>query len=120
MGKKHNILVIDDEENTRLLIAEELLEAGYKVDQAASTEEARKKIESNSYDLVTLDIEMPGMNGVEFAGFLRKEIPGLRIVLLTAYSHYRHDLSSWAADAYVVKSPDLTELKETIKKLLEM
>ena len=69
MGKKHNILVIDDEENTRLLIAEELLEAGYKVDQAASAEEARKKIESNSYDLVTLDIEMPGMNGVEFAGF---------------------------------------------------
>jgi len=50
---------------------------------------------------------------------LREKYPDKKIVLLTAYTHYKHDLSSWAADAYVVKSPDFSELKSQIKRLLE-
>ncbi len=118
--KKARILVIDDEQNLRLLISEELKDLGYEVETAANANEALEKFERTAFDLATIDVEMPGMNGIELAGVLRQKYPGLRIILLTAYSHYKYDLASWAADAYIVKSADLTELKDTIKKLLQM
>lgn len=117
---KGKILVVDDEENIRLLLSEELSDEGYEVDTAANADECFQKFNKQKFDLVVLDIEMPGKNGIEIAGQLRKDQPGLKIVLLTAYSHYRYDLASWAADAYVVKSADLTELKLKIEELLKL
>ncbi len=114
------ILVVDDEPNMRLLIREELEDMGYEVDEASNGEEAIEKFKSGDYDLVTLDIEMPGTNGLEVAGRLREIKKDVKIILLTAYSHYKSDLASWAADSYVVKSMDFTELKEEVRKLLEM
>ena len=115
---KKKILVVDDEPNMRELLREELEEEGYEVEAAENGEEALKKFSSGDYDLVILDIEMPGMNGLEVAGKIREMKKDARIILLTAYSHYRSDLSSWAADEYVVKSFNFEELKEKVKKLL--
>jgi len=117
---KTRILVVDDEENIRLLISEELKDLGYDVETASNADEALEKFEKDDFELATIDVEMPGKSGIELAGILRQKFPGLRIVLLTAYSHYKYDLASWAADAYVIKSADMTELKETIAKLLQM
>ncbi|QTA38665.1 response regulator [Thermosipho ferrireducens] len=117
---KKKILVVEDEDNMRLLITEELVDSGYDVDEAANGEEALKKFREKDYALVTVDIEMPGMNGLELAGKLREMKKDVKIIILTAYSHYRSDLASWAADAYVVKSSDLTELKDTIAKIINM
>ncbi|MGJ8455079.1 response regulator [Pseudothermotoga sp. U03pept] len=117
---KTRILVVDDEENIRLLISEELKDLGYDVETASNADEALEKFEKDNFELATIDVEMPGKSGIELAGTLRQKFPGLRIVLLTAYSHYKYDLASWAADAYVIKSADMTELKETIAKLLQM
>lgn len=115
------ILVVEDEPNMRLLIAEELMDAGYEVDEAENADEAVKKFGEKQYDLVTIDIEMPGsMNGLELAGKLREIRRETKLVLLTAYSHYKSDMASWAADAYIVKSADLTELKEVISRLINM
>ncbi|MCD6449442.1 MAG: response regulator [Thermotogaceae bacterium] len=116
MGKK--VLVADDEPNMRLLIREELEEMGLEVEEASNGEEALEKFQKGNFDLVTLDIEMPGMNGLEIAGKLREMKKDVKIILLTAYSHYKSDLASWAADSYVVKSMDFTELKEEVKRLL--
>ena len=115
---KKKILVVDDDPNMRELLREELEEEGYEVEAAENGEEALKKFSSGDYDLVILDIEMPGMNGLEVAGKIREMKKDARIILLTAYSHYRSDLSSWAADEYVVKSFNFDELKEKVKKLL--
>ncbi|ABQ47436.1 MULTISPECIES: response regulator [Thermotoga] len=112
------ILVVDDEPNIRELLKEELQEEGYEIDTAENGEEALKKFFSGNYDLVILDIEMPGISGLEVAGEIRKKKKDAKIILLTAYSHYRADLSSWAADEYVVKSFNFDELKEKVKKLL--
>ncbi|AEH51715.1 response regulator [Pseudothermotoga thermarum] len=120
MEKQAKILVVEDEENVRLLISEELQDMGHIVETASNAEEALKKLQEKSFDLVTIDIEMPGMNGIELAGTLRQKFPRIKIILLTAYSHYKYDLASWAADAYIVKSPDLEELKRTVTKLLSM
>lgn len=120
MGKAQKILVIEDEENMRMLISEELQDEGFDVEVASDAQEGLTLLTSKDYDLVTIDVEMPGMSGLEVAGLIRdKKIP-VKIILLTAYSHYKADLSSWAADAYVVKSSDFTELKQAIADLSKL
>ncbi len=115
---KKRILVVDDEEGLRLLYKEELEDEGYSVELAASGQEALDKIEKDSIDLVILDIKMPGMDGVEVLRKVKDRWKDLPVVLCTAYPHYKHEFGTWASDAYIVKSSDLTELKETVKEIL--
>jgi CheY-like chemotaxis protein len=112
------ILVVDDEENIRFLYKEELEDEGYKVTLAANAEEALKKINEQQPDLITLDIKMPGMDGIEFLRKLKDENRNIPVILCSAYGSYKQDFRVWASDAYVVKSADLRELKQTIKEIL--
>ncbi len=113
------ILVVDDEANIRRLYCEELTDAGYLVLGAAGWEEARRALESERFDLVTLDIRMgEGPNGIEALRLIKDLHPGLPVVLVTAYEEYQADFGSWAAEGYVVKSSDLTELKSRISREL--
>lgn len=112
------ILVVDDEENIRLLYREELAEEGYEVDTAASGEEALRLLAERPYDLVTVDIKMPGMDGLELLSRIRERWVELPVVLATAYGTYKQDFASWSSDAYVTKSSDLGELKREIRRLL--
>ena len=112
------ILVVDDEQSIRFLYREELEEDGYRVITAADGEEALRKVRKEKPDLITLDIRMPGMDGIEVLHRIRemdKEIP---VIMSTAYGEYRNDFNVWASDAYVIKTANLGELKETIKRLL--
>ena len=70
-------------------------------------------------DLVILDIRMPGMDGIEVLGRIAEEHRGLPVIINTAYAGYRESFLSWVADAYLLKSSDLSELKATIRSLLE-
>jgi DNA-binding response OmpR family regulator len=112
------ILVVDDEENIRFLYQEELEDEGYTVDVAAHGQEALEKVNTFRPDLVTLDIRMPGMDGVETLRKIREVQRNLPVILCSAYGEYKQDLTTWASDAYVIKTSDLTELKGTIKTLL--
>ena len=69
-------------------------------------------------DIVVLDICMPGMDGIEVLGRMLSADDHVPVVLNTAYGSYKDSFMSWAADAYVVKSADLTELKTTVRRLL--
>jgi DNA-binding NtrC family response regulator len=111
------VLVIDDEENIRRLYREELEEAGYRVRTASGWEEARAALEEDPPDLVTLDIRLgPGPDGIEVLRLIKEQRPDLPVILVTAYGEYRADFAAWASEAYVVKSSDLTELKEHIAR----
>ncbi len=112
------ILVVDDEDNIRLLYKEELQDDGYDVTCAKNAEEALKMIEINEPDLITLDIKMPGMNGIEFLQKLKATKKHIPVILCSAYGSYKQDFQVWASEAYVVKSADLRELKLTIKEIL--
>ena len=112
------ILLVDDEEGIQLLYQEEFQDAGYEVISAFTGEEALEKFKSESPDLVILDIQMPGMNGIEVLRQMKMISPQLPIILSTAYHEYKQDLSAWASDEYIVKSPDLQKLKEAIRKYL--
>jgi DNA-binding NtrC family response regulator len=113
------ILVVDDEANIRRLYSEELTDAGYRVACAASWDEARLALEREPFDLVTLDIRLgEGADGIEALRQIKELHPGLPVVLVTAYEEYQADFGSWAAEGYVVKSSDLTELKGRIAREL--
>jgi DNA-binding response OmpR family regulator len=113
------ILVVDDDEAIRTLLQEELEEEGYKVLIATNARDALKLVASEALDLVILDIRMPGMDGLEALPRILGIKEGLPVIMNTAYSQYQDSFMSWAADAYVVKSSDLTELKEKVKELIQ-
>lgn len=112
------ILVVDDEEAIRLLYKEELSEAGYAVELAADGAEALRLIQQSRPDLMTIDIRMPGMDGIELLARVREIYRDLPIIICTAYGDFRNDFGTWASDAFLTKSADLSELKEKIRELL--
>lgn len=115
---KKKLLIVEDEKNLCLLYREELAKAGYKVTAVSDADTALEKIKKQTFDLIITDIRMPGKNGIELITqimALRKDIP---IIINTAYQSYKHDFMTWAADAYVVKSASLEELKAKIKELI--
>ena len=112
------ILVVDDDEAIRTLLEEELVEEGYQVMSASNARDALKIVETETLDLVILDIRMPGMDGLEALPRILGLKEGLPVILNTAYTQYQESFMSWAADAYVVKSSDLTELKEKVRALV--
>jgi len=112
------ILVVDDDEAIRTLLQEELEDEGYKVLIATNARDALKMVAAEPLDLVILDIRMPGMDGLESLPRILGIKEGLPVIMNTAYTQYQDSFMSWAADAYVVKSSDLTELKEKVKELV--
>ncbi|MCP4624608.1 MAG: response regulator [bacterium] len=116
---KEKILIVDDEENIRFLYDQELQDEGYQTMVAADGKECLEKIKTEPPDLIILDIRMPKMDGLEAIGKIIELSKSIPIIINTAYSTYKDDFMSWAADAYVVKSYDLDNLKSTIKEVLE-
>ena len=112
------ILVVDDEENIRELYRDELAEEGYQVELADNGLQALSKFESFRPDLVTLDVMMPGMDGIEVLRRIRQMNPSVPVLLLTAFGEFKQDFNTWASDAYIVKSADVSELKQTVRQLL--
>lgn len=111
------VLIVDDEKSLRTLYQRELEREGYTVVCASTAREGLDLIESERPDVLVLDIRMPGMDGLETLARTLDQHPQLPVILNTAYSNYRDDFLSWGADAYLVKSADLTELVEKIRTL---
>lgn len=112
------ILVVDDEDSIQLLYREELEDEGYEVTSAMSGEEALKLFSENTPDLVVLDINMPGIDGIEVLRRMKQDKPGVPVILSSAYPEYKQDLASWASDDYIVKSFNMDELKASIRRHL--
>ncbi len=113
------ILLVDDEAGIQMLYREEFEDAGYEVISAITGEEGLEKFRSESPDLVVLDIQMPGMNGIETLRQMKMDNPNLPVILSSAYNEYKQDLGAWASDAYIVKSSNIDDLKAAVAKLLE-
>jgi DNA-binding response OmpR family regulator len=112
------VLVVDDEKNILKLYQAELEDEGYTVVTANSGKEAIEVFEKENPDIVTLDILMPDMDGIQVLRQMKEKKPQIPVIMLTAYD-YRDDFSVWVSDAYVVKSSDLSSLKTTIKQIFQ-
>jgi DNA-binding response OmpR family regulator len=112
------LLIVDDEKNLRMLYKTEFEVEGYSVDTAPDAQEALSMFERERYDLVILDIKMPGMDGVEALGKFLGRDNKIPVVINSAYDSYKDNFMSWTADSYVIKSADLTELKQKVKEAL--
>ena len=113
------ILVVEDELSLCLLYEEELSADGYEVTSVRDADSALEALRTNIFDLIITDIRMPGKDGIELISQImgaRKDIP---IIINTAYQSYKEDFMTWAADAYVVKSSSLDELKARIRELIK-
>jgi two-component system, response regulator, stage 0 sporulation protein F len=118
--KTVKLLIVDDEENIRILFKEELEDEGYEVEQASNGNEAIEKFKAGKFDLIILDIKMPGMDGIQVLSEIKNADKDQPVILCSAYGEFKQDFSSWASDGYVVKSADTSELKQTIKKILKL
>jgi DNA-binding response OmpR family regulator len=85
MVKKSRVLVVDDEKNIRLTIAQSLEKLDVEVDNAINGEEALQKIQQDDYRLVLLDLKLPGLDGIEVLRKLRGFNKDLKVLIITAH-----------------------------------
>ncbi|KHE92849.1 MAG: response regulator [Candidatus Scalindua rubra] len=115
-----NILLVEDNKNQCLLYEQELRHEGYDIVTANDGKEALEKIKGQQPDMIIMDICLPKMDGVEAMRHIlsKSKSRDIPIIINTGYSNYKDNFMTWAADAYIVKSSDLTELKNKIEELL--
>jgi len=112
------ILLVDDDESIQLLYREEFTEAGFNVESAFNGDEALAKFKEVDPDLVILDIQMPGLNGIEVLRQIKMMNAEIPVILSSAYHEYKQNLGAWASEEYVVKSSDLSDLKAAVQRLI--
>ncbi len=112
------ILLVDDDESIQLLYREEFKEAGYRVVSVYNGSEALEAFKEASPDLIVLDIQMPGLNGIEVLRQIKMVDSSIPVILNSAYQEFKQDLGAWASDEYVVKSSDIGELMAAVQKHL--
>ncbi len=113
------ILCVDDNPTILQLYKEEFSEDGYEVILAANAKEALMKYQSERPQLVVMDIRLPGMDGIELLNAILGKDRQASIVINTAFPQYRANFMTWGADAYLIKSSDLSELKQTVRAVLD-
>ena len=116
---QETILLVEDDHNQRALYEEELTDEGYVVITATDGRAALKTLKEQSPDLVVMDINMPVMDGLDALSQMMEHDSHIPVIINSAYASYKDSFSSWSADAYIVKSSDLTELKQTVRRLLQ-
>ena len=113
------ILCVDDDSDLLCLYQEELSEEGYRVILAKDGKEALSKFAKEKPQVVVLDIRMPGMDGIETLNALLAKNRQVQVILNTAYPQYKENFMTWGAEAYVIKSSDLSELKHKVQEAME-
>lgn len=113
------ILLVDDDESLCLLYRTEFEADGYEVEVVHNGYEALDMLEKENFDLVILDIRMPGMDGISSLEKIAVKKRDLAVLINSAYSNYKDNFLTWLAEDYIIKSADLDELKEKVKAILE-
>lgn len=113
------ILVVENDKNHLLLYEQELLLEGYNIITGKDGSEALKKVKEHHPDLVVMDIILPDMSGVGLIEKLLCEHGEIPIIVYTAFSGFKNNFITWLAEAYIIKSSDLSELKNKIKEFID-
>ena len=115
------ILVTDDEESMRYYLKRSLKRRGYRVEAAEDGEKALELEEARPFDVVVLDLKMPGMDGLEVLRRVRKLDPEVMVILMTAYGTIRSAVEAMRNGAfdYITKPFEIEELEILVERALE-
>lgn len=113
------ILIVDDEENTRIGLTKLLVQEGFEVESAADGNEALDYLGQKKVNLVISDINMPDMNGLVFLRELSRKFPSTNVIMITAYGGVESYLEAMNLGAYeyLHKPVRLDELRSVMKKI---
>lgn len=113
------VLVVDDEENLRIILNRALTKAGFVVEEADSGHQALELLQTGPFDLVISDIEMPLMDGVELLTNIKTRYPDLDVIIITGYaSKYTYvDIMNAGASDYMSKPFDTNSILARIKRI---
>ncbi|MBX9889050.1 MAG: sigma-54 dependent transcriptional regulator [Flavobacteriaceae bacterium] len=116
-----NILIIDDEEKLRGLLARIIKSEGFEVVEAADLKLGIKKLEQNDIDVVLCDVKLPDGNGVDFLQKIKTTSPLTEVILLTAYGNISDGVQAMKNGAfdYIVKGDDNDKIIPLLYKALE-
>ena len=119
MENKNHILIVDDDDRIRNLLKDYLSENNYIVSTAENAAQAKKKLEYLKFDIIILDVMMPGQNGYEFTKEVKKKIK-VPIILLTAKGEVESRIKGLelGADDYIGKPFEPKELLLRIKNII--
>jgi len=118
--RKFNVLVVDDEPLLRLVLRTSLSACGFAVEEASNGEQALEIIKQRAFDIVLLDINMPGMGGLEACRRIRTGAPHLAIVMLTVRNAEKDMVQALddGADDYITKPFRFGELVSRLRAVL--
>ena len=113
------VLVVDDHHLFRTGLGELLAEEGFEVDAVGSGEQALRRMPSFAPDVVLMDVDMPGLSGIETARLLRKEAPATAVLMLTVFPDDDLVLQAVRAGAsgYLVKDAELGQITAGIRSV---
>lgn len=114
------ILVVDDAAFMRMMIRDILSKEGYRIEEAVNGRDAVEKYDQVKPDLVTLDITMPEMNGIDTLKVIRGKSPNARVLMVSAMGQQQMIMEALEAGAmdFLVKPFQPTKVLETVKKCL--
>lgn len=110
--------LLEDDASLRMLYQKEFESMGHDVVAFEDGRSAFQSLDANGPDLIIMDVRMPKGDGLEFLSRLLSEHFSVPLIIHSGYEHYRTHFMCWAADVFVMKSSDLSELKKTIQALL--
>lgn len=115
-----NILIVEDEQRVAEVLKKQLEDSGFRADIASDGYIGRQLIETNSYNLVILDINLPLINGYDLCKEIRKTNSRIPIILLTAFSSPDNKIAGFdaGADDYITKPFDYRELLARVNVFL--
>src|SRR5260370_19043215 len=117
-----HILIVDDEQSIREVLEIAFRKQGHRVELAATVEAAKKRLESQIFDIIISDIRMPGGGGVELLRFAKEVAPSCFFLLITGVPTLETAISALnsGADRYVIKDHDLAEqLRRAVQQASE-
>ena len=113
------ILCVGECKNKCVLHEQDLSLEGHEIIIAADGKDAFETVETRRPDIIVMDVCSLSMRDIKIMCSIVSEHRDIPVIIYTAYSSYKDVFMSWTADAYIVKSSDLTELKNKIKELLK-